>query len=147
MDVVELLPNARSTFGRSFTPSGLLMCASLSPWQLVQVGVRWSAITPWRVFPIASTGAVALPSRRAVPRGAPFSPPHPLKDLLPACPALPPSMAAVARPSADMSGLKSDLFLYYQLLRARAFRLRVRNAEATIDAGHGLGPPLALSAP
>ena len=71
--VSEFFEKVRSGFGRSFTPSGLLMCRSLSPWQLVQVGVRASAITPCRVFPMSSTGYSSDSSWQRVHFASPLS--------------------------------------------------------------------------
>ncbi len=53
----RLLPRKRTSgFGRSLPLPALVMWASLSPWQLVHVGVRLSATVPWAVLPMASTG-------------------------------------------------------------------------------------------
>jgi len=54
-EVGEFLLNMRSGAGRLAAPSGFFMCDELSPWQLVQVGVRPSAATPCRVLAMANT--------------------------------------------------------------------------------------------
>ena len=54
--VGDVLSNTRPGAGRSLASAGLLMCDSLSPWQLVQVGVRTSATVPCFVLPMARTG-------------------------------------------------------------------------------------------
>jgi hypothetical protein len=69
--VVDVLPNVRSGFGRSFEPPGLLTWFSLSPWQFVQVGVRPSAVVPWRVCPIARSWGESSASWQRVHRASP----------------------------------------------------------------------------
>ena len=56
--VFACLLKPMSGFGRGGAPLPLLwfMCASLAPWQLVQLGVRGSARVPCLVAPMASTG-------------------------------------------------------------------------------------------
>src|SRR5688572_16814541 len=126
--VFEVLPKVRSGLGRSLASAGRLTCRSLRPWQLVQVGVRASAIVPCLVLPIASTG---------------YSSPSLWQRVHTASPRSTRSLRSWARPSAVKSSpartriticenafigavpLPSDL----QLLRPRAVGLLVRDAE------------------
>src|SRR6185436_2055818 len=68
--VAAVFENMTSGLGRA-PCAGLLMCDSLSPWQLVQVGVRASARVPCLLLAMASTGKLSFSSWQRVHLASP----------------------------------------------------------------------------
>src|SRR4051812_24190894 len=119
---------------RVFWSSGLFACPVLGPWQLVQVGVRASALVPCLVWPMARTGKVLSWSwqrvhcaspRKAMSLGLSSWPKH----------AVPTPASATIAPAIQTI----TLFRNFELLRPGAIGLGVGNAEVAVDAGHAAG--------
>jgi len=58
--VLVFSPKTTLGFGRLELPPLLFTCSSLAPWQLVQVGVRPSALVPCLVLPMESSFGLSL---------------------------------------------------------------------------------------
>src|SRR5687768_3782586 len=134
--VFECLPNMRSGFGRSFASAGRFTCRSLRPWQLVQVGVRASAVVPCFVLPMASTGYSSPSLWQRVQTASPRS-----TRSLRSC-----ACASTVHARRRISSAFAIAFLFdRELLRPRSVGLLVRDAEVAMDAGLAFRPALLVA--
>src|SRR5690606_28099780 len=148
-DARPFQPNIRSGFGRSFASAGLLMWESLSPWQLVQVGVRPSARTPWRVCAMASTGYSSPWSWQRVhfasPRSTRSFGASRCADASPAASKRNPAIAATACRSLRVATMATRFALELDLHRARPLGLGMCDPVVAIDAGPAFGLALGMA--
>src|SRR3954469_20717142 len=91
-EVFEFFENVMSGLAREPPAAGFFMCTSLSPWQLVQVGVRLSARVPCFVLPMRRPPP-SFSAGQAVHLASPFSP---LSTGL-SCATAPPAMRAITK--------------------------------------------------